>query len=84
VTLEPRFEREAFDGSAAGSLRVTLAIGEHLTHRRREGLRRRRLVALPARRVRNSDPGIVADELDGAPASCIDDREPARHRFDHR
>ena len=56
----------------------------HATTASRQRLRRRRLVALPAVRVRNADPGLVADELDRAAARRIDDRQPAGHRLDHR
>ena len=33
--------------------------------------------------MRDADPGLVADELDGAPARRIDDRQSAGHRLDH-
>ena len=84
VTVQPRDEREALDGPAARGRSVGVAIVEHLAHGLGERFRGRRLVALPAVRVRDADAGLVTHELDRSAARRIRDRQAAGHRFDHR
>ena len=84
MAIEPRLEREPLDGALARRGGIGRARGQDLHDRLGQRFGRRRLVALPALRMRNADPGLVADELDRAAARRIDDGEPAGHRLDHR
>ena len=63
--------------------REPLTVGQHARHRRRERLRRGRLVAVVAVGVRDADARVVADELDGPAARRVRDGQAARHRLDH-
>src|SRR5215831_18510053 len=83
VSLQPRLEREAFDRAPAGCSRIALTVGEHARDRIRESPRRRGLVTLPTRRMRQADARLVADELNGAPACGIDDGQPTGHGLEH-
>src|SRR6185437_4072580 len=84
VSFEPRFEREPPDGALPRGRGVVRTRGENAGHGLGERLRRRRDVARPTVGMRDSDPGLVADELDRASARRIHDRQTAGHRLDHR
>ena len=70
------------DRPRARTGRVAPELGEHLVDGVRQRLRLGRLVPLPGVRMRNPDPCLVADELDGAAARRVHDRQPAGHRLD--
>ena len=83
MTVEPGLERKPLDDPPAGRGRETVEVAEDAVDGVGHCLRARRLVALPALRVRNADACIVADELDGPAARRMDDREPGGHRLEH-
>src|SRR5207237_1626131 len=62
VALEPGADREAL-GAAPRSSRIPVTLREHVADGIGERLRRRRLVSLPALRVRHADTPLVADQL---------------------
>ena len=83
VAIEPRLEREPLDGSLPRGSGIGGAVGEHARTASASasgdgGSSRSQLSGM-----RHADPGLVADELDGAPARRIHDRQPAGHRLDH-
>ena len=84
VALEPVGEREPLDGAAPRRRRVALPVGEDRADRRGEILRRGRPVLVERVVVRDADPALVADELDGAAARRVGDRDAAGHCLDHR
>ena len=84
MPVEPRLQREPLDGALSGRSSIGRARGQDLHDRLGKRLGRRGLVALPALRMRNPDPGLVTHELHRAAARRIDHGEPACHRLDHR
>ena len=84
VAVEPVGEREPLDGAAPRCRRVALPVGEDRADRRGEILRRGRPVPVERVVVRDADPALVADELDGAAARRVGDRDAAGQRLDHR
>src|SRR5712691_11327572 len=83
VPVEPRLEREPFDGPVASRRRVGRPRRQDLHDGVGQRLRRRWFVTFPPVRMRNADPCFVAHELHGAAAGWVDDGQTASHRLDH-